>query len=134
MAKSAGRKTKPTQPLHAGVAVRKAAIAARANIRVKAAFSDALPSERGKPRPKAEDTALFKIAAKGWIGLRGGVTASVRVIVDGGRKRAITAVTANPASSQGPGTRGTRLAPKKAPAKMAGESQATRRRSVFVRS
>ena len=100
MAKRAGIKTSPTQPLHAGVAVRRAAIAARANIRVKAAFSDALPSERDKPMPKAEDTALFKIAAKGWIGLRGGVTAGVRVIVDGGRKRAIKAVTANPASSQ----------------------------------
>ena len=80
MAKSAGRKTNPTQPRHAGVAVRSAAIAARASIRVKAAFSDALPSERGKPMPKAEDTALFKIAAKGCARLRGGVTASVRVM------------------------------------------------------
>ena len=80
--------------------------------------------------PNRQETALFKIAAKGCAGLRGGVTASAAVMAGGGRKRAITAVTANPASSQGPGIRGTRLAPKKAPARMAGESHATRRRSA----
>ena len=84
--------------------------------------------------PNREETTLFKIAAKGCARLRGGVTASVKVMAVGGRKRAITAVTANPASSQCPGIRGTRLAPKKAPARMAGESHATRLRSVFVRS
>jgi hypothetical protein len=134
MAKIAGMKTKPTQPLQTGVAVRSAAIAARASIKVKAAFSDAGPSEKGKPMPNIEEAMLFKIAAKGCAALRGGVTASVKVIALGGRKRAITATTTNPASSHCPEIRGTRLAPKKPPARMAGERHATCLRSVFVKS
>ena len=73
MAKSAGMKTNPTQPLHAGVAVRSAAIAARASIRVKAAFSDALPSERGKPMPNSRGHCTFQDRGEGlrWSSWRG---------------------------------------------------------------
>ena len=91
MAKRAGVKTKPTQPRQAGGALRSAAIAARASIRVKAAFSAAAPSERGKPIPNRQETTLLKIAVKGCAGLRGGVTASVRVMLPaaGARERSL---------------------------------------------
>ena len=85
--------------------MRSADIAARASIRVKAAFSAAAPSERGKPFRNRQETTLLKIAGKGCAGLRGGVTASARVTSGGRRKKTITAVTANPASSQGLGLR-----------------------------
>ena len=73
MAKRAGMKTKPTQPRQAGGAVRSAAIAARASIRVKAAFSDAVPSERGKPIPNRRGDCTFQDRGEGlrWSSWRG---------------------------------------------------------------